>query len=208
MLYCALVSPYSTRRGIRDKEKSLLLVSKKIGLEALEVLYGENIFHTSLYGATDYEWEASFNRRRIRMVQILMQPPDNFHNCKPYSTIFLSILANLNKLTVVVQQPREAQSFYIGTSEQDLQEWVDWLRDNLQYVAGQLPNSCIVEVDDDDRRVTSTVMRECFPSGYRKVQTVLGDEYFMRKDFSIESNLRMTAKTNGMTLAPTVPDSG
>ena len=36
--------------GIRDEKKSLLLVSTKIGFEALGVLYGNNIFQVQLHG--------------------------------------------------------------------------------------------------------------------------------------------------------------
>ena len=165
---------------IGDKKKSLLLVSKTIGLEALDVLYGENIFHLSVYQAADSAWRTYSNGRRIRMIQVLMHPPDSFFGRKLEPTIFPPILANLKKLTIVAQQPLEARRFHDTKFRRDMQEWVEWLRGILQCVGGQLPNSCIVEVDNDDRRETSTVMRECFPSGYRKVQTEVGDEHFMR----------------------------
>jgi len=35
--------------GIHDEKKSLLLVSKKVRFEALEVLYGENVFKVYLH---------------------------------------------------------------------------------------------------------------------------------------------------------------
>ena len=43
----------------------------------------------------------------------------------------------------------------------------------------------MVEVDDDDKKETSAVMREFF--NYRKIQTKQGDVYFMRNDYSMES---------------------
>ncbi len=42
-------------------------------------------------------------------------------------------------------------------------------------------------MDDDDRKETSTLMRECLPSGYRKVRTLAGDFCFRRNDYSEES---------------------
>jgi hypothetical protein len=68
-----------------------------------------------------------------------------------------------------------------------MEEWMEWLRAILQYIVRQLPSSCIVEADDDDRKETSTIMREYLPSGYRKVQTLAGDFCFRRNDYSEES---------------------
>jgi hypothetical protein len=81
-----------------------------------------------------------------------------------------------------------------------------WLRAIPQYMARQLPSSCIVEADDDDRKETSTIMREYLPSGYRKVQTLavtsVSGEMTIPKSRVIGMTITMT-----MTLTLTLPDS-
>ena len=64
-----------------------------------------------------------------------------------------------------------------------MEEGLEWLRVNLREIASRLSRSCIVEVDDDNRKETRAVMRESFPGGYRKVQTLSGDAYFRRNDY-------------------------
>jgi len=68
-----------------------------------------------------------------------------------------------------------------------LYDWTESLGAILRYIASQLPSFCTVEVDDDNITETSVVMKEHFPSGYRKVQTRAGDFIFKRNEFSAES---------------------
>ena len=118
-------------------------------------------------------------------MQVVMQPQDVSYGHMLDSTLWSPILAKLTKLSIVAQQPLEAQIYFNAPSfEEEMEEWMEWLRAILQYFARQLPSSCIVEVDDDDRKETSTIIRECLPSGYRKVQTLAGDFYFRRNYYS------------------------
>lgn len=99
--YVFIVSYRTSDWGIRDEKKSLLLVSKKVGFEALEVLYGENVFQVDLYtGGQKYSQEhlAEANRQRIRKLEIVMRPQGL--SCAPRldSTMWSPIFANLNKL--------------------------------------------------------------------------------------------------------------
>ena len=187
------VDPYRfSGWGIRDRKKSLLLVSKQVGFEALEVLYGDNSFLLHLNGNGGSSLERHFaeaNIRRIRKVQVVMRPQGCFYRHMLDSRLWSPILANLTKLSIVAQQPLQGRPKYgVPSFEQRIGEWMEWLRAILQYITRQLPSSCIVEVDDDDGRETSTLMRECLPSGYRKVQTLTGDFHFMRNDYSRDSS--------------------
>ena len=172
------------RLPVRDKNKSLLLVSKKIGLEALDVLYGENEFMVHLHdfregGPSDLrEHFTEANIRMMRKLQVFMRIRGASYGRDLDSTIWSPILANLRTLSIVAQQPSAPHGMAI--SEQRMGGWIIWLKGVLQYVAGQLSSSCAVEVDDNGGRQTSAVMRHCFPRGYKKVQTLLGDRVFMR----------------------------
>ena len=178
--------------GIRDEKKSLLLVSTKIGFEASEVLYGDNVFKVQLHGEGGYDLKRLFteaNIRRIRKMQVVMQPQGVFYGHMLDSTLWSPILAELTKLSIVAQQPLQARTCFNAPSfEQEIEEWTEWLRAILQYIVRQLPSSCIVEADDDDRKETSAVMRQSLPSDYRKVQTLAGDFCFRRNDYSEESD--------------------
>ena len=177
--------------GIHDEKKSLLLVSKEVGTEALEILYGDNVFQVCLHGGAGGYLRKNFteaNRRKIRIMQVLMQPHGIDYGRMLDSTIFPPVLANLKKLSIVAQQPLQAGGYYNApTFEQDMEEWIGWLRATLQFITCHLPDRCIVQVDDDDKMETSAVMGECFPSGYRRVQTLAGDLCFERNDYSRES---------------------
>ncbi len=196
VVYHTPIIPYRRSHwGSLDEKTGLLLVSKKIGLEAIEVLYGDNIFQFSLHlWASQHlkDYFTAANRRRIRKMQVLMQP-HGIHYCRmPTSRIFFPVLANLNKLSIVAQQPlQDLASYYPPPFEDEMHIWIRWLRSLLQFLTRRLPDRCIVEVDDDDSTETSAVMRECLPNGYRKVKTVAGDLYFERNDhsndYSIES---------------------
>ena len=173
----------SCGRDSRDKKRSLLLVSKEVGIEALDVLYGDTVFEVSLDGGAGEHLQEGIteaNRRRIRVIQFLIQPLGIDYDRMLDSTIFPPLLANLKKLSIVAQHDA-------STDVEDEAEWIEWLEATLEFITCHLPDRCVVEVDDDDEMETSAVMREYFPRGYRKVQTLEGDFWFKRNDYSIES---------------------
>jgi hypothetical protein len=99
------VHEYSfSERGIGDKKKRLLLVSKKVGSEALEVLYGNNVFQVCLHGEGGYYLTRRFteaNIRRIRKMQVVTKPQGVFNGRMLDSTLWSPILAELTKLSIV-----------------------------------------------------------------------------------------------------------
>jgi hypothetical protein len=124
---------------IRDEKKSLLLVSKKVGFEALEVLYGDNVFQVYLHGEGGYCLKrhcTEANIRRIRKMQVVMQPQGVSYGRMLDSTLWSPILAELTKLSIVAQQPLQARAYFNPASfEQEMEEWMEWLRAILQYIA-------------------------------------------------------------------------
>ncbi len=139
-------------------------------------------------------------------MQVVMQPQGVSYGRMLDSTLWSPILAELTKLSIVAQQPLQARTYFNAPSfKQEMEEWMEWLRAILQYIAHQLPSSCIVEADDDDRKGTSTPMRDCLPSGYRKYTlwqaTSVSGEMTIPKSRVIGMTITMT-----MTLTLTLPD--
>ncbi|KAI9773954.1 MAG: hypothetical protein M1839_001966 [Geoglossum umbratile] len=179
--------------GICTEEMSLLLVSRVVGFEALGALYGDNVFKVYLHSEGESSLKMRFmeaNLRRMRKIQIVIPLLSASHGLTPDPTLWSPLLARLRKLSIVAQlpaqKPRRARK-YFDVSEQEMKMWMERLETTLRYIAGQLPSSCAVEVDDNDREETSTLIRECLPSGYRKVQTLTGDLWFRRNDYSKKS---------------------
>ena len=173
-----------SERGLSDIKKSLLLVSKTVGLEAIHVLYGENVFQVFLPGGRGFDLQEIFteaNIRRMRRMEVIIQP-----YCADYAamldpTLSSPILARLSHLSIMAQQPLHASpNKALFSLEWDVEEWMVRLRAFLQYIVHQLPSSLIIEVDDDGRKPTSDLMRECLHSRYRNVRTLVGDYYFER----------------------------
>ena len=152
---------------------SLLLVSKNVGSEALEVLYGDNIFKIDFREYSGDSLQRHFtkaNLQRIRKMQVVMIPQPSPYPCMLDPKLWVPALANLTRLFIVAQQPMHPPTF-----GHQIEDWVGWLRAVLQHIASQLPTSCIVEVDDDCKNETSALMKEYLPAGYRKVQTLAID---------------------------------
>ncbi len=175
----------TTKSAACDEKMSLLLISKQVGYEALNVLYGDNIFQKLLHengGLCLLNHLSEANRHRIRKIQIVLQPLGCLHGRTLDFTLWSPIFARLMKLTIVAQNPSEAPEFYrVPTSEQAMQQWMAWARSVLQYIVPQLSTSCIIEVDDGDRKETSALMKDCLPTGYRGVHTSEGDIFFLRR---------------------------
>ncbi|KAI9858187.1 MAG: hypothetical protein M1813_007836 [Trichoglossum hirsutum] len=155
--------PWSNRPK-SEIDLAILLVSRQVSEEALDVLYGENAFRATLRrGDRDvFSKLAPTNRQRIRRLPIVLQ--DTFdHTAPPYfdSQIWPQIFANLTKLCIVAEQPLEP-------SKQKMDEWLTWLKHVLQCVNQYVSSGSVVEVDDDDREETSSLVKECLRNGYRK----------------------------------------
>jgi hypothetical protein len=180
--------------NINRNKNSLFLVSKQISEEALDFLYGENIFKLYLNGEGEYCLRKNFsevNRRRMRYMLVIAQPMGvSFRPGRiPDNALWSSILPNLKAFRLVAQQPLETASYYNApTLEQEVDDWVKWIRPFLECFGQHLSSGTVVEVDDDDRKDTSELVKERLPNGYRKVRCRLaGDLIFKRGQFSIES---------------------
>jgi hypothetical protein len=184
----------------------ILSVSRQISEEALNVLYGRNLFIVLVHGGAHDKLLkfGTANIQRIRHLRLVAQP---MGICYPEpmkfdSRLWAPLLTNLRQLCLVVQQPLRARGYYNAPSlEEDMREWVAWLEPILRYLAENITKTTIVGIDDNDLVKTGELVQKCFPSGYEKVQTVTGDKIFMRGEFSWESGYWDDWDNGGMSFA-------
>lgn len=170
---------------------SIFLLCKQISAEALNVLYGENIFESTKYGEGDYYFRSTFaasNLRRLRVVRITVQPMGLPFEGNIDESFWASFLQTLEVLRIVAVQPIEARSFYDApTPEQDKDHWLNWLRSMLECFAESSSRDTVIEVDDNGRIETRELFKRYLP-GHREVQChSTGDFLFKRGRFSLES---------------------
>ena len=170
----------------------ILLVSRQLSEEALNVLYGENVFEFSFSGSSlnIFSQFAPANRQRIRRLQLLachgipfyisLFDPDH-HVLPPILESLAPILANLTRLYIVAQQPLRARTFDNASRlERGMRNWLTTLKPVLECVNQYVSSRATIEVDDNDMEETSELVKKCFPNGYRKVRTQTGDICFRR----------------------------
>jgi hypothetical protein len=101
------------------------------------------------------------------------------------SRLWVRLLTDLNQLCLAAQQPLQAGGYYNSPSlEEDMRAWLEPI---LRFLAKNFTKTTIVGIGDNDLVETGELVRKCFPSGYKKVQTVTGDRMFRRGEFSWES---------------------
>lgn len=176
---------------IPERKTGILSVSRQISVEALNVLYGHNIFTVHVHvGAHNKLLKfGTANIQRIRYLRLVAQPFFCFPEpVKFNSQLWLPLLTGLSKLYLVVQQPLEARGCYKTPAlEEDIQKWIAWLEPILRFLAQNITEETIVGVDDNGLMETGDVIQKYFRSGYENIQTVTGDKIFKRGMFSWES---------------------
>ena len=179
----------------RNKNKnSIFILSKQISEEALDVLYGDNVFTLSLHGLGESNLKMKFthrNRQRMRFLVLLAQPMGVSYTPEMVvdDALWRAILPNLKGLRLVLEQPVQARRDYNApTLEQDIDRWANWIRPFLQCFGQHLSIRTNVQIDNDGRVETGAIMKECLPHGYREIRCrQFGDFVFKRGRFSWES---------------------
>ena len=170
----------------------ILKVSRAISNEAMEVLYGQNLFIVDIHGGPycDIHNFTVANLQRVRYLRIVARPLGASYG-KPLvfdPQLWLPLLEGLQQFWIVAQQPLAAQGDHgAPTLEEDLCEWTTWLDPILKYFSTTLPKTTVVGLDDDGRAETRAMMDKHFDPGYLKVRTVTGDYCFERGTYSWES---------------------
>ena len=95
-----------------ENKNSLLLLSKQISEECLDILYGENIFKLYLNGEGEVYLRKNFtevNRRRMRYLLLIAQPMGvSYEPVRiPDNVLWASILPSLRVLRIVAVKGSE-----------------------------------------------------------------------------------------------------
>ena len=171
---------------------AILEVSRVLSNEALDVLYGQNIFVVDIHGE-GYRKFLKFNvvnLRRIHYLRIVARPMGVSYG-RPLvfdPQLWIPLLEGLLQFCIVAQQPLAARGYYgAPTLEEELREWTIWLDPILKYFSTNLPKTTVIGLDDDGRAETTAMMDKHFGLGYQKVKTITGDFCFERGQYSRES---------------------
>ncbi|KAH7327092.1 hypothetical protein BKA65DRAFT_480814 [Rhexocercosporidium sp. MPI-PUGE-AT-0058] len=150
-----------------ENKKSILLLSKQISGEALDILYGDNIFKLQLHGEGEHCLKKKFAEGNSLWVFPTSQ----------------------RGWRIVTEQPVEASSYHGAPSlEQEIDRWVKWIKPFLHCCGQYLSRETVVQVDIDGRAETRELVKECLPHGYREIRCRhVGDLIFKRGRFSWDS---------------------
>jgi hypothetical protein len=176
---------YEWRTGILE-------VSSAISREALDILYGQNIFVVDIHGEGYLQFRkfSVANLRRVHHLRIVARPMGISYG-RPLVVdpqLWLPLLEGLLQFCIVAQQPLAARGYHDApTLKEDLFEWTTWLDPILEFFSKNLPKTTAIGLDDDGRVETTAMMDKHFGSGYQKVRTITGDFCFERGQYSRES---------------------
>ncbi|KAH6678669.1 hypothetical protein B0J14DRAFT_583236 [Halenospora varia] len=174
------------------RNNSIFLLSKQISNEALDVLYGDNIFKLSLNWDAEGYLKKKFteaNRRRMRHMLITALSSGCIYNPgNPDEELWSIFLPALKELRIIAETPLQArEDYYALTLEEQMNDWIDFITPYLQCFGQHLSSKTTVEVDDDGSAETKKIFLECWKGGYREVRCWNGDMIFKRGEFSRES---------------------
>jgi hypothetical protein len=179
---------------LNRNRNSIFRLSKQISEEALDVLYGDNIFKLYLHGEGEHQLMRNFshrNRQRMRYLLLIAQPrsflytPEN----RVEEALWRSILPHLKGLRIVAEQPVEEGTYYgAPTHKQEMDCWINWFSRYMQCFGQYLVKETKIEVDTNDQAETEELVKKCLLYGYRKIRCyVAGDFIFKRGRYSWES---------------------
>lgn len=152
---------------------SIFLLSKQISTEALDVLYGGNIFKLCLDGYDEMSLMENFadtNWRRIKKMLISVKP-FTYENMRGDidEGFWAFMLPRLNSLRIVVDSPTRTNYMAWIDSRQG-NEQNKWLVPHLECLGRHLSRRTVVEVDDDDCVQMQQLIKRYLPGEHHKVE--------------------------------------
>ncbi|KAF2804523.1 uncharacterized protein BDZ99DRAFT_397596 [Mytilinidion resinicola] len=177
-----------------EDDNSIFLLSKQISEEALDVLYGDNVFKLYLHGEGESYLKKNFshqNRQRMKYLLLIARPrgvsytPEN----RVDDVLWRCMLPHLKGLRIVAEQPVKERSYYgAPTHKQEMDCWINWFPPYMQCLGQYLVRETKIEVDANDHAETEELVKKCLPYGYQKIQChLVGDLIFKRGQYSWES---------------------
>lgn len=158
-----------------EKRTSILLVSRQISGEALDVLYGENLFEIQIqsHSARVQQFSAS-NRQRVRRLQVVFY--SFFRNpANITKRISPKLLSGLTKLCVVLAPDRH----HLKKPEK-VKNHHNWCTSVLKYFDKHVKNVSCVEYDHGGNVAGGKVFKDNISRDLRKVRTKRGGWYYRK----------------------------
>lgn len=182
-----------------ERDTSILLVSRQISEEALDILYGENVFKLDVNEDQDCFVTRFTVRNRLRIRHLLLVSRPYRYDRGLLSglefVIWSPILANLTKLCIVAQEPLPGCFFNPlwddvpdgsqTTLKKLLDDWAISLKAIFVFINQHLSKDMVVLVDDGSREYTTKLIRQCLSNNTKSVKIRLGDIYFKRDEFAL-----------------------
>ncbi|KAE9979732.1 hypothetical protein EG327_006916 [Venturia inaequalis] len=199
-------SEWATTVRIGGQNKSLLLVSRQIGEEALQVLYGDNQFFYAVgpryqqrpnYTILTSSFSVS-HLKSIRKLHLSLQFHGSFRSDvmnptglertrynagNSQSVLWAPILDGLTKIMLVVKYPwryTRRDVSWIPPLETRQQTHLACLETTLKFLKEHVSNDLKFDIDFGDRAEVRTVIDKCLLGRYSLVQTVSGDKFYDR----------------------------
>lgn len=189
-----IVRVQSGPRSCQRYNNTIFLLSKQISDEALNVLYGENIFRLHLHEEGQEVLKENFTQRnQARMRYMLVVAAPWMARSVPDETLFASVVPYLKVLRIVARQP--VRTIPHGkppgyTFEGELARWERWLRSVMENFGRCLKDGTVVEVDVDGKEGTGEIIRQCLPGKCREVKCRLEGDRVHRRREKISDDLR------------------
>ncbi|KAJ9601895.1 hypothetical protein H2200_013610 [Cladophialophora chaetospira] len=121
---------YLVRPDMQRSNNGLLMVSKQISEETIDLLYGENIFEVGLHGGGESVFQVNIskrNRRRMRRIIAVARPPGSLvpPGWKPDQVLWRSTLPNLTSSRLVALEPTaDMDQSKIYTFDEEMDMWL------------------------------------------------------------------------------------
>ena len=178
-----------------DKSSNgIFSVSKQVSEEALDILYGQNLFQLYLHAEGELLLRKNFserNRQRMRHMLVVLQPLGFLiqPSWKPDHRLWSSILRNLVSFRLVAQEPFADIEYHdVLRHEQEMDMWLVWINPLLACFSQHLQIGTRVQVDFDEKEKAGELVKEHLTCGYQTIQChVAGDRIFRRGRYSFES---------------------
>ncbi|KAF2261220.1 hypothetical protein CC78DRAFT_361330 [Lojkania enalia] len=164
---------------------NVFLMSKQTSNEALDILYGDNVFRLEI-DRDDYYFRTNFtepNRRRMRFLVISMGPVRlSYRDKRPDGNLWSPVLPSVKRFRIVAKPPDHYT--YSRSPEQDMNDWLNYRTPYLQCFGSLLSGNATVEVDVDGRKDAFELVKEHITNFQEVRCRLVGDHLFRRGRYS------------------------
>ncbi|KAJ5172457.1 hypothetical protein N7492_005050 [Penicillium capsulatum] len=169
-----------TKPWILYQAKQMLLVSRQVTADVLQILFSENTFEVPLNADGERGLIRNFSlysRSFMQDLLITAVPTGNTYcNSEPDVSLWQSMIPHLKRLQIVVSQPIPP----LSSMRLAVTHWARWIGRYLIVFARFLQESTVVLLDANDRKPTIDIAKEILPAHLQIARLARGDLIFLR----------------------------